>query len=51
MLRELMRWEQALLFAAALLLVAPGLISGLIGLAVASPVLIKQLSGWRSRSA
>ena len=39
---ELQRWEQALLGAAALLLVAPGVPSGLVGLAVASPVLLRQ---------
>jgi TRAP-type uncharacterized transport system fused permease subunit len=39
---ELQRWEQALLGAAALLLVAPGVPSGLVGLAVASPVLFRQ---------
>jgi TRAP transporter 4TM/12TM fusion protein len=43
---ELKRWEQGVLIAAALLLVAPGLVSGLIGLAVASPVLLRQ---WVSR--
>ncbi|HEY6511724.1 MAG TPA: TRAP transporter permease [Burkholderiaceae bacterium] len=39
---ELQRWEQAVLAAGALLLVAPGLVSGLIGIAVASPVLLRQ---------
>jgi len=39
---ELQRWEQAVLAAAALLLVVPGLVSALIGVAVASPVLLRQ---------
>jgi TRAP transporter 4TM/12TM fusion protein len=43
---ELKRWEQSVLIVAALLLVAPGLVSGLIGLAVASPVLLRQ---WATR--
>jgi TRAP-type uncharacterized transport system fused permease subunit len=47
---ELQRWEQALLGAAALLLVAPGVPSGLVGLAVASPVLARQWA-LRTRSA
>ena len=40
------RWEQALCGLGALLLVAPGLASGLVGLAVASPVLLRQ---WAAR--
>jgi TRAP transporter 4TM/12TM fusion protein len=44
---ELRRWEQGVLIVAALLLVAPGLVSGLIGLAVASPVLLRQ---WTTRA-
>lgn len=47
LLVEMRRWEQALCGLAALLLVAPGLVSGLIGVAVASPVLLRQLAGWR----
>jgi TRAP transporter 4TM/12TM fusion protein len=47
---ELQRWEQAVLALAALLLVAPGLVSGLVGLAVASPVLLRQWAA-RTRSA
>ncbi|MCG3189577.1 MAG: hypothetical protein LKCHEGNO_02041 [Burkholderiaceae bacterium] len=43
---ELQRWEQLLLGGAALLLVAPGIPSGLAGLAIASPVLVRQ---WLSR--
>ena len=41
------RWEQALCGLAALLLVAPGLISGLPGLAVATPMLMTPLARWR----
>jgi TRAP transporter 4TM/12TM fusion protein len=47
MLVEMKRWEQALCGLAALLLVAPGLVSGLIGVAVASPALLRQLAAWR----
>jgi len=47
---ELQRWEQALLGAGALLLVAPGIASGLVGLAVASPVFLRQWAR-RPRSA
>jgi TRAP-type uncharacterized transport system fused permease subunit len=50
LLTELKRWEQLLLTAGALLLVAPGLVSGLVGLAVASPVLLRQWTQ-RARSA
>ncbi|HET9207558.1 MAG TPA: TRAP transporter large permease subunit, partial [Burkholderiaceae bacterium] len=48
LLTELQRWEQLLLAAGALLLVAPGVVSGAIGIAVASPVLIRQ---WARRAA
>ena len=47
---ELKRWEQLLLMAGALLLVAPGVVSGLIGIAVAAPVLLRQWAR-RGRSA
>jgi len=47
LLSELQRWEQALLGAAALLLVAPGIPSGLVGLVVASPVFVRQ---WTRRA-
>ena len=43
---EMRRWEQALCGLGALLLVAPGWASGLVGLAVASPVLLRQ---WAAR--
>ena len=35
----------------AVMLVAPGLVSGLLGLAVATPVLLRQLAAWRLLSA
>ncbi|MBE7425241.1 MAG: TRAP transporter permease [Ideonella sp.] len=50
LLSELQRWEQLLLACAALLLVAPGLPSGLTGLAIASPVFARQWLG-RARAA
>ena len=43
---EMKRWEQALCGLGALLLVAPGVASGLVGLAVASPALLRQ---WTAR--
>jgi TRAP-type uncharacterized transport system fused permease subunit len=45
---EMRRWEQALCGLGALLLVAPGLVSGLLGLVVAAPVLLRQ---WAARPA
>jgi UPF0716 family protein affecting phage T7 exclusion len=42
------RWEQLLCGVGALLMVAPGVTSGLIGLAVAAPVLLRQ---WAARGA
>ena len=47
LLVEMRRWEQALCGLAAVMLVAPGLISGLLGLAVATPMLMTQLARWR----
>jgi TRAP-type uncharacterized transport system fused permease subunit len=47
MWRELQRWEQLVLALGALLMVAPGLISTLCGIAVAAPVLLRQ---WAQRS-
>ena len=44
---EMYRWEQYVCFAAALLLIAPGLIPTLAGIALASPVLFRHLSAWR----
>ena len=48
LLVEMRRWEQLLCGAGALLLVAPGLVSGLLGGAVALPVLLRQLTHWRA---
>ena len=48
MVTELERWEQGVLVAAALLTIAPGLVTTLIGLAIASPVLLRQ---WARQSA
>jgi TRAP-type uncharacterized transport system fused permease subunit len=42
MLSELERWEQGVLAVAALFTIAPGLVSTLIGMAIASPVLWRQ---------
>ena len=47
LLVEMRRWEQALCGVAAVMLVAPGLISGLLGLAVALPMLLTQWARWR----
>ena len=44
---EMKRWEQLLCVAAALLLIAPGLVVTLIGIAMAMPVLLRQLAAWR----
>jgi TRAP transporter 4TM/12TM fusion protein len=44
---ELKRWEQLLCVAAALLLIAPGLVVTLIGAALATPVLVRQLAAWK----
>jgi TRAP transporter 4TM/12TM fusion protein len=48
---ELKRWEQLLCVAAALLLIAPGLIVTLIGAALAAPVLVRQLAAWKLATA
>ena len=47
LLVELRRWEQLLCGLGAVLRVVPGLISTLIGAAVAAPVLLHQWTGWR----
>jgi TRAP transporter 4TM/12TM fusion protein len=44
---EMKRWEQCVCLAAALLLIAPGLIVTLIGAAMTIPVLLRQLAAWR----
>ena len=47
LLVEMKRWEQALCGLGAVLMVAPGLVSTLVGAAVAGPVLVRQLAAWR----
>lgn len=49
LLIELKRGEQALCLLGALLMIAPGLWPTLAGLLVASPVLVRQVSGYRRR--
>jgi TRAP-type uncharacterized transport system fused permease subunit len=44
MLVEMKRAEQALCLAAALLMIAPGLVPTLMGLALATPVMLRQLA-------
>ncbi|MES2980399.1 MAG: TRAP transporter permease [Pseudomonadota bacterium] len=44
---EMKPWEQALCLAAALLLIAPGLIVSLVGAGLVLPVLLRQLTAWR----
>ena len=44
---EMKRWEQALCFAAALLMVAPSLIATLIGLAMTVPMVLRHVAVWR----
>ncbi|MEO7391657.1 MAG: TRAP transporter permease [Ramlibacter sp.] len=44
---EMKRWEQLLCVAAALLLIAPGLVATLVGAAMAVPVLVRQLAAWK----
>ena len=51
LLVEMKRWEQALCGLGAVLLVAPGLLSGAAGLAMAMPVLLRQLAAWKLTSA
>jgi len=48
---EMKRWEQLLCVAAALLLIAPGLVISLIGAAMAAPVLVRQLAAWKLANA
>ncbi len=47
---EMKRWEQAVCGVAALLMVAPGLIVTLVGVAVAAPVVVRQIAAWRGRT-
>jgi TRAP transporter 4TM/12TM fusion protein len=49
LLVEMKRWEQAVCGAAALLMVAPGLISTLLGVGVAAPVVVRHLTAWRGQ--
>jgi TRAP transporter 4TM/12TM fusion protein len=51
LLVEMRRWEQLLFVAAALLLIAPGLTVSLVGVALAAPVLARQLAAWRVANA
>ncbi|HWI83204.1 TRAP transporter permease [Ramlibacter sp.] len=51
LLVEMKRWEQALCFAAAILLIAPGLVVTLVGAALAVPVLLRQLAAWKLSNA
>ena len=51
LLVEMKRWEQALCGLGAVLLVAPGLLSGAAGLAMAMPVLLRQLAAWKLAAA
>ena len=46
---EMKRWEQAVCAVAALLMVAPGLVSTLLGVAVATPVALRQFAAWRGQ--
>ena len=44
---EMKRWEQALCFLAALLLIAPGLVVTLVGVAILIPIVLRQVASWR----
>jgi TRAP transporter 4TM/12TM fusion protein len=44
---EMKRWEQLLCYAAAILLIAPGLVVTLIGLTMTAPMLARQITQWR----
>lgn len=45
---EMKRWEQLLCFAAALLMIAPGLTVTLIGVALTVPMLLRHVAAWRA---
>jgi TRAP-type uncharacterized transport system fused permease subunit len=45
---EMTRWEQALCGAAALLMVAPGIVSTSIGIVMVLPMLARHLAAWRA---
>jgi TRAP transporter 4TM/12TM fusion protein len=44
---EMKRWEQALCLLAALLLIAPGLVVTLVGVAILVPIALRQVAAWR----
>lgn len=48
---EMKPWEQVLCLAAALLLIAPGLVVTLIGAAMLVPILVRQLAAWKQEQA
>jgi TRAP transporter 4TM/12TM fusion protein len=48
---EMKRWEQLVCIAAALLLIAPGLVVTIIGIVVAAPVFLRQLAAWKLANA
>jgi TRAP-type uncharacterized transport system fused permease subunit len=48
---EMKRWEQLVCVAAALLLIAPGLVVTLVGAAIAAPVLLRQFAAWKLANA
>jgi TRAP-type uncharacterized transport system fused permease subunit len=47
LLVEMKRWEQLVCAAAALLLIAPGLVVTIVGAALTVPVLLRQLAAWK----
>jgi TRAP-type uncharacterized transport system fused permease subunit len=51
LLVEMKRWEQLVCLAAALLLIAPGLVVTLIGAALVMPVLLRHIAAWRLANA
>jgi TRAP-type uncharacterized transport system fused permease subunit len=51
LLVEMKRWEQLVCIAAALLLIAPGLVVTLIGAAMVVPVMLRHLAAWRVANA
>ncbi|TFZ00406.1 TRAP transporter permease [Ramlibacter henchirensis] len=48
---EMKRWEQLLCAAAALLLIAPGLVVTIVGAVMVVPVLVRQLAAWKQGNA
>jgi TRAP-type uncharacterized transport system fused permease subunit len=51
LLVEMKRWEQLVCLAAALLLIAPGLVVTLIGAALVVPVLLRHVAAWKLANA